>query len=287
MKEGEQHRIGFMQGRLSPPVGGTIQSFPWETWRSEFEWGAQKGFPFLEWVFDTPRFQENPLWTAGGQALIRQAIAASGVTVDSVVGDYFMDHPLFQGTLTEKKSAQDSLFRLIDACSEVGIGILEIPIMESASLTLAEEEDQLFNCLMWARERSGPNGITFSLEMDLPPNKLACLLKRFQPLGVGVTFDMGNSAALGFDPQEEIPLLMPFLTSVHVKDRRRNGVSVPLGQGDVRLRTVFELLRRFGYSGRFILQTARTAGRDIEAACAYRDQVMELLRIESSLSGSV
>lgn len=286
MTGGEQQRIGFMQGRLSSPVGGKIQSFPWETWRAEFEWGAQKGFPFFEWVFDTLRFQENPLWTAGGQALIREAISTSGVTVDSVVGDYFMDHPLFRGTPTEKRAAQDSLYRLVDACSEVGIGILEIPIMENASLALAEEEDQLFNCLMRARERSGPNGITFSLEMDLPPSKLAHLLKRFHPLGVGVTFDMGNSAALGFDPKEEIPLLMPFLTSVHVKDRRRNGVSVPLGQGDVRLEDVFDLLVRFGYSGRYILQTARTAGRDIEIACAYRDQVMTFLQRKSSLPGS-
>ena len=31
-----KERIGFMQGRLSPPVEGRIQAFPWLCWTSEF-----------------------------------------------------------------------------------------------------------------------------------------------------------------------------------------------------------------------------------------------------------
>ena len=29
-------KIGFMQGRLSPLIGGKIQSFPWDNWECEF-----------------------------------------------------------------------------------------------------------------------------------------------------------------------------------------------------------------------------------------------------------
>ncbi len=195
-----------------------------------------------------------------------------------------MTHPLFRGSRAERNLAQDILKGLVDACAEVGIGILEIPMLENSSLETPEEEDRLFECLARVRREIGSEALHFSLEMNLPPIKMKTLIERFSPQGAGVTFDMGNSAALGYDPEEEIPLLAPFLTSVHVKDRLRNGGTVPLGQGDVQLARVFHLLENSGYSGNYILQTARTPGRDIEVACGYRDQVAAFLDRAGTLS---
>jgi len=51
-------KIGIMQGRLSEPINNEIQSFPHETWKTEFEKAHSCGFQVLEWIFDDIK---NPL----------------------------------------------------------------------------------------------------------------------------------------------------------------------------------------------------------------------------------
>ena len=45
-------RIGIMQGRLSKPLNGKIQSFPLNTWEKEFYLAKEIGFELIEWVLD-------------------------------------------------------------------------------------------------------------------------------------------------------------------------------------------------------------------------------------------
>jgi hexulose-6-phosphate isomerase len=72
--------------------------------------------------------------------------------------------------------------------------------------------------------------------------------------------------------------LHPRIVNVHVKDRLRGGGTVPLGDGAAQLGAVFELLRRAGYAGDYILQTARAADGDHAGALArYRDLVAHLV----------
>src|SRR4051794_19639769 len=83
-------RIGVMQGRLSPRPEGKLQEFPWRSYREEFARAARLGLHSIEWIFEAPRFEENPLWTEAGREEIRELTAASGVRVQSVCADYFM-----------------------------------------------------------------------------------------------------------------------------------------------------------------------------------------------------
>jgi L-ribulose-5-phosphate 3-epimerase len=65
---------------------------------------------------------------------------------------------------------------------------------------------------------------------------------------------------------------------VHVKDRLRGGTTVPLGTGAAELAKAIRLLERFGYSGQYILQTARAADGDHAGALAkYRDMTVSWL----------
>ena len=43
-------RIGIMQGRLSKPLNGKIQSFPVNSWENEFYLAKDIGFKLIEWV---------------------------------------------------------------------------------------------------------------------------------------------------------------------------------------------------------------------------------------------
>ena len=46
-------RIGIMQGRLSKPVNGKIQAFPFNNWENEFKIASEIGYACIEWVIDS------------------------------------------------------------------------------------------------------------------------------------------------------------------------------------------------------------------------------------------
>ena len=89
-------RIGFMQGRLSPPVDGKIQAFPKTHWRDEFASGQSLGFARVEWTLDHEDLAANPLMIAEGQAEIRALSSSHGVAVSSITGDCFMQAPFWK-----------------------------------------------------------------------------------------------------------------------------------------------------------------------------------------------
>jgi hexulose-6-phosphate isomerase len=100
---------------------------------------------------------------------------------------------------------------------------------------------------------------------------------------VRANYDIGNSAALGHDPVEELTLLKPWLGSVHVKDRILGGGTVPLGMGVADLPTCFRLICAAGFRGPFILQAAREEGlSEVDLAIRNRQFVEEQLAVVTS-----
>ena len=67
---------------------------------------------------------------------------------------------------------------------------------------------------------------------------------------------------IGFDPKEEFGLYGKRIINVHVKDRIKNGNTVPLGHGDADFPLIFKLLFKVSYSGNFIIQGARCSNND-------------------------
>lgn len=270
--KGAPAAIGFMQGRLVPPVGGLIQGFPWDRWEEEFAIAGREQFPMLEWVFEADGHVRNPFWLEAGRARIGDLTRRHGVRVDSVVADYFMVHPLFRGSASDRAGARAVLEKLIDACGDLGVRVLDIPLVDGGALR--GEGDELVSVLNDAAARAAAASVRLSLESDLPPALFRELIERPGMEKVGVTYDMGNSAAQGYDPDDEMEALGARLANVHVKDRVRGGGTVPLGQGAADLPRVFAALKRVSYPGGYILQAARQPGRDVEAARGYREQVL-------------
>ena len=79
--------IGIMQGRLSPPTGGRIQSFPVDTWREEFARARKAGLNCIEWIYEAGTDTVNPLRTNEGIAEIRRLAETWGVGVWSICAD--------------------------------------------------------------------------------------------------------------------------------------------------------------------------------------------------------
>lgn len=264
--------IGFMQGRLCDRIDGKIQAFPWREWEIEFPRAQELGLALMEWTLDQERLYENPLMTAAGQAGIRELSARHGVRVLSLTGDCFMQAPFYKVKGTAREALLGDLRAILDACTQVGIRYVLVPLVDNGSLHTPEHERALLEGVLPLRKRLVDAGMKIVFESDFGPARLAEFIERLPRDAFGINYDIGNSAALGFSSAEEIDCYGHRIDNVHVKDRKLHGTTVPLGMGDADFSAAFGALRKAGYTGHFILQTARADDNDHAGALArYRD----------------
>jgi hexulose-6-phosphate isomerase len=264
--------IGVMQGRLLPRIDGKIQAFPWNDWPSEFPTAQAVGFDSIEFIFEGPNIAEHPLMNETGRQSIAEAVRETGVRVGSICADYFMDEPLFRGSVAERQHRRRVLADLVEAAAEVGASFVEIPCVDRSSLRSDAERSDLVEAISDVLPVAEEKGIGILLETDLPPAAFRSLLDRWSHPLVGANFDSGNSASLGYEPHQEISTLGETIRNVHVKDRLLGGTTVPLGTGAARFDDVFGSLGQIGYRGPLILQTAR-GDDDVGVATQYLGMV--------------
>ncbi len=272
-------RIGFMQGRLSDLIDCRIQAFPWLSWQEEFAIAHSNGFRLMEWTLDQARLQENPLMLAGCQWEIHALMIEHHVSVPSVTGDCFMQAPFWKAQ-GSARTRLGRVFRAVAAaCRNIGISMLVVPLVDNGRIETAEQENVLLQFLHKHQAEFEKLGLRVLFESDLGPNELARFIGQLDADTFGINYDTGNSAALGYDADEEIDAYGSRIVNVHVKDRELSGTTVPLGAGAANFDKVFAALRRANYEGNFILQAARASDNDHAAALnRYRDMTTEWLR---------
>lgn len=275
--------IGFMQGRLSPLVDGRIQAFPWEFWRAEFQAAERHGFRLMEWTLDQDRLYENPLLTATGQLDIRNLCQVHGLTIPSLTGDCFMQAPFWKTEGVEREALKRDFRAIAEACTTIGISMIVVPLVDNGRLENAGQEDALVSFLSDQTPFFAKNRLRVVFESDLGPGELEKLIARFDPEYFGINYDIGNSAALGFNPVDEMAAYGHRVVNVHVKDRLLGGTTVALGAGGADFAAVFASLAKSAYTGNYILQTARAADGDHSGAlCRYRDMTIGWLNAHAA-----
>lgn len=258
----QNNKIGFMQGRLSPIVDGKIQCFPWESWREEFSIAQRLGFELMEWTLDQERLYENPLMNSAGQAEILELKQRYHVDILSLTGDCFMQAPFYKAQGDKRASLLEDLRSIISACARVGIKYVLIPLVDSGRLENEAQEKDLIEGLKTCESLLAANGQKIVFESDFAPTLLRNFIGKFSPLLYGINYDMGNSASLGFDADQEFEAYRDRIDNVHVKDRVLGGTTVELGRGNADFVKIFINLKSSGYRGNFILQTARSLDGD-------------------------
>ena len=274
-KKMDNSRIGFMQGRLSPIINGKIQEFPWDNWRREFEVGASLGFNIMEWTLDQEHLYQSPLMTKKGQLEIRKLSSDYGVRIPSLTGDCFMQSPFWKLSGADKKDRQNDLICILDGCANVGITQVVIPLVDDGSVDSNEQSKVLLEFLHEKETTISNRGIQIVFESDLGPDDLKAFIGKFSPKSFGINYDIGNSAALGFDVEQEFHAYGDRILNVHVKDRILGGTTVPLGDGNADFTKVFSQLATIGYHGNYILQTARANDGDHAGVLSHYKSMVE------------
>ena len=266
--------IGIMQGRLSPRIDGKIQAYPAQTWQKEFEIAREIGYSAIEWIVEKP-FEINALMSKSGIQEIKEIILKTGVRVDYVCADIFMQQPLVRMSEKIKEENKKILEQILINSKEIGAIGVEIPFVDASSIKTESEIDELISVTQDAFKLAEEIGINVSLETDLNAKEFKKLLEKINLDHVKANYDIGNSASLGYEPLEELENYGQKILNVHVKDRKLGSTTVPLGTGDADIRYVFEKLDEIGYTGGITMQAAR--GED-DIAIA-REQLMYTLEM--------
>ena len=269
------HRIGFMQGRLSPMVNGRIQSFPWSHWQDEFLAAEQLDIHLMEWTLDQDQLYSNPLLTLSGQAEINRLRLHHGISIPSLTGDCFMQVPLWKAAGPTRKALEHDFCEIARGCAAVAMKMMVVPLVDNGRFENQSQEDELVSFLQSQTQFLSGLGLKVVFESDFAPAELARFIARLDPALFGINYDIGNSAALGFSPAEEIAAYGARILNVHIKDRVLGGTTVPLGAGHADFAAVFTALAKVGYAGNYILQTARATDGDHAGALGrYRDMTL-------------
>lgn len=267
-------RVGIMQGRLLPPVDGQLQAFPVNGWEREFELARRAGVEAIEWIYDFTEERENPLAADEGVRRTGELIERTGIAVNSCCADYFMRYPILRASDGQMRERLEHLTWLLRRCKALGAGHVVLPFVDRSAITSDGELRSVADSLGQSLPAIERSGVEVHLETSLGPNAFQQLLALVPHEMIKVNYDIGNSASLGYLPEQELDAYGERVGSVHVKDRRRGGDSVPLGSGDANFLSVFGALRKRQYDGDFILQAARgPAGSEVAWAVANREFV--------------
>lgn len=249
-----KNKIGIMCGRLSPSLNKKIQEFPVNSWQNEFQYAKNIGFESIEWVFD---LHNNPIMHDAGVKEILTRSKETNVMVHSICADYFMERKLFGVSMSQLEENRNMLSKLIKQCNRCEIQILELPFVDTSSLRNASDREQILQNLEPVLKTANDNGVIIALETDLLPDLFRELLTKFNHPTIMANYDVGNSTANCFNIAEELLTLKDWIINIHVKDRLRNGGTVPLGTGDTNFDTFFSTLKKINYTKDLIIQGAR------------------------------
>jgi sugar phosphate isomerase/epimerase len=246
-----------MQGRLMPKYNGRYQAHPVGYWKEEFHLAQTIGIDLIEFILDFNESAGNPLLSNKGISEISNMVQKTGVGVRSICADYFMEAPLHSTNEKIVKQSIEVLQNLLTNSSALSVTDIVIPCVDQSSLQSAEDIERFVNNLTPLLADASRYNVNLCLETDLAPQQFLNLLNRFDSDKIKVNYDTGNSASLGYDPLEEFATYGKWISDIHIKDRKLNGGSVVLGEGDTNFASFFTALSGIKYEGFFIMQVYR------------------------------
>ena len=252
-----KNKFGIMQGRLLPKYKGRYQAHPVGYWRDEFPIASKLGLDSIEFILDYNDVENNPLLAQGGIEDIQNTEKSSGVKVRSICADYFMEAPIHSNETAVVDKSMKVLNQLITNASLINVTDIVIPCVDQSSLKNKKDIGNFVTNIKSIISTAEKKNINISLETDLAPLAFANLIDSIGSKNVTVNYDTGNSAALGYDPDEEFKSYGYKITDLHIKDRLYGDASVELGTGNTNFSKIINLISKYEYKGIVIFQAFR------------------------------
>jgi len=171
-----------------------------------------------------------------------------------------MEAPLHVIDKAVANKSKEVLLKLLESSFRLGVTYIVIPCVDQSSLRNEKEIDPFVNQIHQTLPSAERNGMNLSLETDLAPQPFVKLLDKFSSKKITVNYDIGNSASLGHDLNEELNAYGNKITDIHIKDCKLNGGPVVLREGNVSFKIFFENLKKLNYEGLLYFKHTETMG---------------------------
>jgi L-ribulose-5-phosphate 3-epimerase len=271
------------------PIGLYEKALPDEmSWEERLAAAGQAGYDFIEISIDESDARLSRLdWSSSEKAALRRSIANTGVKIMSMCLSGHRKYPLGSHSPELRRQGQDILRKAIDFAGDVGLRIVQVMGYDVFYETSDEETGANFiDGLRLGARWAGQSGVMLGLEnLDTPYvenlSKALAIIHEIDSPWLRLYPDMGNLAAAGYYPPDEIILAKSQLLGIHVKDALPKVIrGVPFEKGIVPFRETFQALVQTGFWGLLGIEiwgSMHTGEDPIESVAAARKFVDDLV----------
>jgi L-ribulose-5-phosphate 3-epimerase len=270
------------------PVGLYEKALPAAlSWEERLAAAGQAGYDFVEISIDESDERLARLdWSVSERAALRRSIANTGVRIMTMCLSGHRKYPLGSHSPELRRQGQEILRKAIDFAGDIGLRVVQVMGYDvfyepSDEETGANFLESLRLGALWA----GQSGVMLGLEnLDTPfvenLTKALAIIRAIDSPWLYLYPDIGNLAAAGCYPPDEIALAKKQILGIHVKDALPRVIrGVPFGEGIVPFRETFRALAQTGFWGLLGVEIwgDRHAGHDpLASAAAARKFIDEL-----------
>jgi predicted hexulose-6-phosphate isomerase len=240
------------------PVGLYEKALP-ETlsWEERLTAAGQAGYDFVEISIDESDERLARLdWSKGERANLRRAIADSGVKIMTMCLSGHRKYPLGSHAPEIRQRGQEILRKAIEFAADVDLRVVQVMAYDvfyetSDAETHAYFIEGLERGTRWAAQSGVMLGIeNLDTEFVDSISKALAILGEIDSPWLRLYPDIGNLAAAGYCPPEELILAKGRLLGIHVKDALPRVIrGVPFGKGIVPFQETFRALAQADFWG--------------------------------------
>lgn len=240
------------------PVGLYEKALPVAlSWEERLAAAGRAGYDFVEISIDESDERLARLdWPAAERAALRYAIANSGVRIMTMCLSGHRKYPLGSHEPGIRQQGQDILYKAIEFAGDIGLRVVQVMGYDVFYETSDEETRANFiEGLQLGARWAGQAGVMLGLEnLDTPfvenLGTALAIIREIDSPWLRLYPDIGNLAAAGYSPPDELTLARDQVLGIHVKDALPRVIrGVPFGEGIVPFRETFRALAETGFWG--------------------------------------
>lgn len=278
---------------LKMPIGLYEKALPADlSWEERLAAAGQAGYDFVEISIDESDERLARLdWSASERAALRQSIANTGVRIMTMCLSGHRKYPLGSHSPEIRRHGLDILYKAIEFAGDIGLRVVQVMGYDvfyepSDDETCANFVESLHRGAQFAGQAGVMLGLE-NLDTQFVENLSQALeiVHEINSPWLRLYPDIGNLAAAGYSPPDELTLAKDQILGVHVKDAMPKIIrGIPFGEGIVPFRETFRVLAETGFWGILgveIWGQMHSGGDPIASAASARRFVEDLVASET------
>lgn len=247
-----------MKKKFKMPIGLYEKALPESlSWEERLTVAGYAGYDFVEISIDEGQKRLSRLdWNASKKAELRRAIDNSGIPIMTMCLSANRKYPLGSHDPLIRQEGQEILRKAIDFAGDIGLRIVQVMAYDVFYEDSDEETHHNFiNGLQLGVRWASQAGVMLGIEnLDTAyADSLQKTLKIMQMIDspwLKLYPDIGNLAAAGYSPPDELRLAEKHVLGIHVKDSMPKIIrGIPYGSGIVPFKETFKALADIGFWG--------------------------------------